>query len=124
MAALTTMTVVAVHAQTAPNPSETNFQVTTTRDLVQLCEAAPDDPTGIAALHFCHGFAVGAYQYHQVVAAASDKPPLFCEPKPRPSRNAVVADFVSWTKQNPSAMYTLPVEGMFRFLAQRFPCRG
>ena len=54
-------------------PSETDFQVTTTGDLVRLCEAAPTDATGIAALHFCHGFAVGAYQYHQIAAAAENK---------------------------------------------------
>jgi Rap1a immunity proteins len=127
VAALAAMTVAGVEAQTAPSPSdpsETNFRVATTRDLVQLCEAAPTDSTGIAALHFCHGFAVGAYQYHQIVAAAENKPPLFCEPNPRPTRNAIIADFVSWANQNLKAMDTPPVEGMFRYLAQRYPCRG
>jgi hypothetical protein len=124
VAGLATMTVAAVGAPNPSDPWETNFRVTTTRDLVQLCEAAPTDPTGIAALHFCHGFAVGAYQYHQIAAAAEKKPPLFCEPNPKPSRNAVIADFVSWAAQNPKAMDTPPAEGMFRYLAQRYPCRG
>jgi hypothetical protein len=95
VAGLAAMTVAAVGAPNPSDPSETNFRVATTRDLIQLCEAAPTDPTGIAALHFCHGFAVGAYQYHQIAAAAENKPPLFCEPNPKPSRNAVIADFVS-----------------------------
>ncbi len=124
MAGLAAMTVAAIGAPNPSDPSETNFRVATTRDLVQLCEATPNDPTGIAALHFCHGFAVGAYQYHQIVAAAEKKPPLFCEPNPRPTRNAIIADFVSWANQNPKAMDTPPVEGMFRYLAQRYPCRG
>jgi hypothetical protein len=124
MAVLAVMTVTAVRAQTASAPSETAFQVATTGDLVRLCEAAPTDPTGIAALHFCHGFAVGAYQYHQIAAAAEKKPPLFCEPNPRPSRNEAIAGFVSWAKQNPSVMNVPPVEGMFRYLAQRYPCRS
>ena len=80
MAAMAVMTVTSVRAQTMANPSETDFRVTATGDLVRLCEAAPTDATGIAALHFCHGFAVGAYQYHQIAAAAENKPPLFCEP--------------------------------------------
>jgi hypothetical protein len=123
MAVMAVVTVTSVRAQTMANPSEANFQVTTTGDLVRLCEAAPTDPTGIAALHFCHGFAVGAYQYHQIAAAAEKKPPLFCEPTPRPSRNEAVTGFVSWATQNPAAMNTPPVEGIFRYLAQRYPCR-
>jgi hypothetical protein len=123
LTAMTVMTVAAVRAQTMANPSESDFRVTATGDLVRLCEAAPTDATGIAALHFCHGFAVGAYQYHQIAAAAENKPPLICEPNPRPSRNEAIAGFVSWARQNPSAMSAPPVEGMFRYLAQSYPCR-
>ena len=124
MAAMTVMTVTSVRAQTMANPSESDFRVTATGDLVRLCEAAPTNATGIAALHFCHGFAVGAYQYHQIAAAAEKKPPLFCEPNPRPSRNEAVAGFVVWAQQSPKAMETPPVEGIFRYLAQRYPCHG
>ncbi len=113
-----------VGAQTVPTPTETNFQVRTTGDLIRLCEASPTDPTGIAALHFCHGFTVGAYQYHQIAMAAEGKPRLVCVPNPPPSRNEAIAAFVAWAKQNPAQMNTPPVEGMFRFLAQRYPCRG
>ncbi|UEM19765.1 hypothetical protein JL100_022160 [Skermanella mucosa] len=122
IAALAALTVAPVRAQTGSSPSETAFLVKTTGDLVRLCEAEPTDPTGIAALHFCHGFAVGAYQYHQI--AATDKPPLFCEPTPRPSRNEAITGFVAWARQNPRAMETPPVEGIFRYLAQRYPCHG
>ena len=123
LAALPVMTVTSVRAQTMADPSETDFQVRNTGDLVRLCEAVPSDATGIAALHFCHGFTVGAYQYHQIVAAAENKRPLFCEPKPRPTRNEAIAGFISWAKQNPGAMDTPPVEGIFRYLAQHYPCR-
>lgn len=118
------MAAVAASAQTAPASSESNFQVKTTDDLVRLCEAKPTDPTGIAALHFCQGFAVGAYQYHQITAAAENKHPLFCTPTPPPSRNEAIAGFITWARQNPGQLNTPPVEGMFRFLAQRYPCRA
>ena len=123
VAALAAMTVAGVGAQTN-QPFGNQFPGRHHTRSRPLCEATPNDPTGIAALHFCHGFAVGAYQYHQIVAAAEKKPPLFCEPNPRPTRNAIIADFVSWANQNPKAMDTPPVEGMFRYLAQRYPCRG
>ena len=123
MAVVAVMTVADVRAQMGADPSETDFQARTTGDLVRLCEAVPSDATGIAALHFCHGFTVGAYQYHQIVAAAENKRPLFCEPKPRPTRNEAIAGFISWAKKNPGAMDTPPVEGIFRYLAQYYPCR-
>ena len=104
-------------------PSENTFQVTTTGELARLCEATPNEVNGVAALHFCHGFAVGAYQYYQIVSAAEGKWPLVCAPNPPPSRNEVVADFVAWAKQNPQQMNLPPVEGLFRYLAQKFPCR-
>lgn len=104
-------------------PSENTFRVTTTGELARLCEATPNEINGVAALHFCHGFAVGAYQYYQIVSAAEGKWPLVCAPNPPPSRNEVVADFVAWAKQNPQQMNLPPVEGLFRYLAQKFPCR-
>lgn len=114
-------------AQTASpsaDPSEENFQVKTTGDLVRLCQAKPTDATGIAALHFCQGFAVGAYQYHQIATAAERRKPLVCAPNPPPSRNEAIAAFISWAQQNPQKMNTPPVEGLFEYLAQRYPCRA
>ena len=34
-----------------------------------------------------------------------------------------IAGFISWARRNPSAMSAPPVEGMFRYLAQSYPCR-
>src|SRR3954452_13096480 len=124
VAVMAVIAVTAVRAQTVADPSETDFRVTTTGDLVRLCEAAPTDPTGIAPLRFCHAFGVGAYHYHQILTWTEKSPPLFCEPNPRPSRNEAIAGFISWARQNPRAMDVPPVEGMFRYLAQRYPCRS
>ena len=40
------------------------FIVDSAGDLALLCGAAADDPLQREALHFCHGFVVGAYHYH------------------------------------------------------------
>ncbi|MFP5512940.1 MAG: Rap1a/Tai family immunity protein [Alphaproteobacteria bacterium] len=127
---LSTLTILGIVAAAAvasaqtPAPSEGNFQVKNTGDLLKLCEAKPVDSTGIAALHFCQGFAVGAYQYYQIAAAAEGKRPLFCPPNPPPSRNDAIAAFVTWAQQNPGALSLPPVEGLFRYLAQRYPCEA
>lgn len=122
-AALVGMAATGTLAQSGHVASDTDFRVTNTGDLVRLCETAPTDTIGVAALHFCHGFAVGAFQYHQVVTAASGKPRLVCVPSPAPTRNEAIAAFLDWANRNPQQMSTPPVEGLFRFLAERYPCR-
>jgi hypothetical protein len=121
-AALAGMAAAGAQAQTGKAATDTDFRVSSTGDLVRLCEAAPTDTMGVAALHFCHGFAVGAFQYHQVVTAASARPRLVCVPSPPPTRNEAVAAFLDWAKRNPQQMSAPPVEGLFRFLAERYPC--
>jgi hypothetical protein len=104
--------------------TEQNFKVNTTEDLVNLCATQPSDPLYTPAANFCEGFLVGAYQYHTYTVAAEGRKPLVCPPSPPPTRNETVAKFIDWGRMNRSAMGTQPVEGMFQFLAQTFPCRG
>jgi Ssp1 endopeptidase immunity protein Rap1a len=99
-----------------------NFRVTSTGDLVALCSAEPTAPEYTAAIHFCHGFASGAYQYYQMVAAAIPPARFVCTPEPPPSRSDAIAGFVEWARRNPSATSEKPVDSMFRYLAQRYPC--
>jgi hypothetical protein len=54
-----------------------NFRVRTTEDLVQLCSVEPADPNYVAAIHFCHGFGSGAYQYYESTVAPNER---FCVP--------------------------------------------
>ena len=44
--------------------TEADFEVKTTQNLLNLCTAAPNDPRYREAIHFCHGYLVGAYHYH------------------------------------------------------------
>ena len=98
-----------------------DFTATTTADFVALCNASPSDPNYVAAIHFCEGFTVGAYQYYR--AMANDPADRFvCLPNPEPSRDSVKASFVAWAQGNPAAMNEAPVDSFFRFLGETYPC--
>ena len=43
--------------------TEEDFVVKTTRNLINLCTASPQDPRYGDAINFCQGYMVGAYHY-------------------------------------------------------------
>jgi hypothetical protein len=104
--------------------TEQDFYAKSTGNLVNLCSAKPSDPLYTAAVNFCEGFVIGAYQYHQLSAQAEGRQPLVCPPSPMPSRDESISRFVDWAGSHQAALSTQPVEGVFEFLAQTFPCRS
>jgi hypothetical protein len=98
------------------------FMVRTTADLVALCAPAPSDPLAVQAIHFCHGYLIGAFQHHLAENAGRPDQSI-CLPNPPPDRNAAVAQFVGWARANPQYMGELPVETEFRFIEATWPCR-
>ena len=100
-----------------------NFQARTTGDLLTLCAPAPNDPLAVQAIHFCHGYLVGAFAYYSASVAGRDDAKRVCLPQPPPSRDAGVAHFVSWARANPQYLQERPVETEFRFLETTWPCR-
>jgi hypothetical protein len=103
--------------------TEEDFMVKTTRDLINLCTASPQDTRYGEAIHFCHGYLVGAYHYS--VAQASNDPNrlLVCFPEPKPSRNEAIDLFVAWAQAHPQFMTEMPVETGFRFMTEKWPCK-
>lgn len=99
-----------------------NFTVRTTADLVTLCETQPGQENYVAAIHFCQGFASGAYQYYLAVARNDPALRFVCLPDPPPTRNDAIAAFLAWVRANPSALEQPAVESMFRYLGQTYPC--
>ena len=99
-----------------------DFKMKTAEDLFDLCSTPTSDPNYVAAIHFCHGFASGAYQYDEAISGRKGKPKLYCFPDPPPTRNEAMAEFVAWGKANPSVFKERPVDALFRFLGQRYPC--
>ncbi len=104
--------------------TEQNFNARTTEDLVALCSANPSDAMGTAALNFCHGFAQGAVSVEMQREGATRQRKLFCFPNPMPSRTTTLEEFVKWAKANPAHMPDRPADGLFAFLAERFPCNA
>src|SRR5690349_3545339 len=70
----------------AAEVTEQNFRGGRTSDLAALCSAGPNDRMHTAALNWCHGFMVGAGQYHHSVSApGGTSRRLFCMPNPEPT---------------------------------------
>ena len=44
--------------------TEEDFKVKTTRNLINLCTASPQDKFYEEAIHFCQGYLIGALHYH------------------------------------------------------------
>jgi Rap1a immunity proteins len=99
------------------------FLVRTTQDYVGICSTNPSDVLYAAAMGFCHGFAVGAYQYYQAQTAGPQGTPLVCPPEPPPSRTEILSMFVGWAREHPQYMGERPVDSLFRFLSEKWPCR-
>src|SRR5262252_1203626 len=102
--------------------TEANFGARTTGDLVELCTATPDNALGTAAVNFCEGFAQGAVLVEMQNMAGFRGSKLFCMPKPPPSRNQALSEFVNWVRAAPDRMAASSTDGLFRFLSERYPC--
>jgi hypothetical protein len=94
-----------------------------TGDLAALCGAGAQDPMHTAALNWCHGFIVGAGQYHRSVADAGSGPKsLFCLPTPEPTLEQARVAFVAWARAHPQYATERAVDGLSRFAAEAWPC--
>ena len=94
----------------------------TAADLVDLCDTDPASEHYIAAIYFCQGFGVGAYQYYLAQTTDDPSSQYVCLPNPPPSRNEAMAAFVAWANARPQYMGEAPVDAVFRFLGETYPC--
>jgi Rap1a immunity proteins len=97
-----------------------SIRTNTAGELAEACGTNPREPAADAKLNFCYGFAQGAINVE--LRHAGDKKP-FCFPNPAPRRPATMAEFVSWVRALPDRGSMPSVDGLFKFLAERFPCK-
>ncbi len=103
--------------------TEDDFKIRTTQALINLCTVSPDDPAYSAALHFCHGYLIGALNYYLAETAGDPSERNVCLPNPPPTRNEGVKMFIDWAKSHPEYMNEFPTETEFRFLFETWPCK-
>jgi hypothetical protein len=103
--------------------TEEDFKAKMTRNLINLCTASPQDQLYEEAIHFCHGYLVGAYHYSLAESLDDPNKALVCFPDPKPTRNQAIDMFVAWVQEHPQFMTEMPVETEFRFLTEKWPCK-
>jgi hypothetical protein len=96
------------------------LQARTAGDLAALCAADPNSAAADAKINFCHGFAQGAVDDRLRIGGDKKN---FCFPSPTPSRTATMRDFVSWVRADSSNRELPVLDGLFKFLGERYPCK-
>jgi acyl-coenzyme A synthetase/AMP-(fatty) acid ligase len=102
--------------------TEAQFPPRTVADLIAICGAARDDPLMTAAVNFCHGYAEGAVDVEEAHEAQPGVRKLFCLPTPRPPRGSALASFIVWANERPARLAMPAIDGMFIYLAGKYPC--
>jgi hypothetical protein len=97
------------------------FQLRDAQDLVSACSTPADDPQHGIAVGFCHGVLVGAYGYYDATTKADGR--FICPPTPTPTRAKVMNDFVAWATSRPQYMKDRPLDTLFRYLGETYPCK-
>lgn len=121
-AVLAAIVAAALWSGTAAATTSEQFLVNSTKDLVALCTTPQADPVYTPAVSFCHGYLVGAWHYHKAIAVRR-KREIVCLPEPPPSRLQAIDSFIAWCQAHPQYDGESPVETMFKFLVEKWPCR-
>lgn len=108
----------------APAVENVDFNFDTTEDLYQVCLATADSPEYVPAVFSCRAFIEATMQYHDAVSDRKRMKRLVCYP-----RTATIADgrraFLAWAEANSgnkTLMGEVPVVGLVRALAAKYPC--
>ena len=103
---------------------EANFNLNSTMDLYKVCSVDSNSPDFVPAIYACRGFIEGSVQYHDAVTDKKNLKRLICYGKGatlEEGRNAFL-DWVRSNKDNGELMAELPVIGLVRALAEKYPC--
>lgn len=105
-------------AHAAPPDS---YRARTTAELVAVCSTTSGEKDYATAAAFCHGVLAGAYGYYDASTPAAQR--FVCVPDPPPKRSQVAGEFVAWAKARPQYMDEHAIDTLFRFAAEKYPCR-
>ena len=102
--------------------TDAQFPPDNVRDLIAICAPDKDDPRMTAAVNFCHGFVEGAVIVEEANEVQKGARKLFCLPSPPPPRGSELTSFIAWANQLPGRLDMPSIDGVFVYLAERFPC--
>lgn len=105
----------------APAVAPVNFEVRNNADLVALCSTPPSDPKYVAAIHYCHGVAVGFARYYESISIGPDFQHIFCIPK-AVTRNQALTQYVAYSKAHPGYDREALGNVLIKFLTETYPC--
>lgn len=101
-----------------------DFNFDTTRHLYNLCSVPQNHGDYSSAFYACNGFIEATVQYHDGVSDGKNLKRLICYPADTTLEDGKVV-FVAWAKNNENdadLMGELPVQGLVRALAVKYPC--
>ena len=102
--------------------TDAQFPPNNVRDLLAICAPDKDDPRMTASVNFCHGFIEGAVIVEEANEGHKGARKLFCLPSPRPPRGSELTNFIVWANELPERLDMPSIDGVFVYLAERFPC--
>lgn len=97
------------------------FQVRDADALVRACSVPPDHKLYANATGFCHGVLTGAYRYYESTVTVENR--FVCPPTPTQTRAQIMDGFVAWAKSHQQYMKEPPVDTLFRYLEETYPCK-
>jgi hypothetical protein len=125
LAVLGAAVLVGASVQPAAAVEDDDMRFDTTDDLYAVCAVTASDAEFPVARQACRAFIEAAVQYHDEVSDRKKMKRLICYPK-----NATIQDgknaFVAWAKKNArdkKLMNEIPVVGLVRALAEKYPCK-
>ena len=126
VAAFGAAALVGASIQPATAVEDDDLRFDTTGDLYALCAVTASAAEYPVANQACRAFIEAAVQYHDAVSDRKNLKRLICYPK-----NATIQDgkdaFITWAKKNASdkkLMKEMPVVGLVKALAAKYPCKG
>jgi hypothetical protein len=101
--------------------AQEHYRLQTAAELARLCSTEASAPDHATAVSFCHGVLAGAYGYFMAATPAAER--FVCTPSPAPTRTQVANGFVAWLKARPQFNNDGPIDALFRYAAEAFPCK-
>jgi hypothetical protein len=98
--------------------AQETVKVLSTQELATTCKL----PASPESRSFCIGYSTAIYDTYLVTRHPQRAKPFICIKQPAPQRDAVIADFVKWTSENPQTADKPAASTFLGFLETKFPC--